>query len=38
MKKGQKGWFFVPQKPPKPKVPENIKIEVNTKAKELNGR
>jgi len=28
MKKRQKGWFFPPQKPPKHKVPENVKIEV----------
>ena len=25
MKKRQKGWFFPPQKPPKHKVPENVK-------------
>ncbi|VVB92306.1 Uncharacterised protein [uncultured archaeon] len=35
MKRRQKVWFFRPEKPPKPKVPENIKIEVETKAKEL---
>ena len=35
MKKRQKGWFFPPQKPPKHKVPENVKIEVEMKAKEL---
>ena len=35
MKKRQKGWFFPPQKPPNHKVPENVKIEVETKAKEL---
>lgn len=35
MKKRQKGWFFTPQKPPKHKVPENVKIEVEMKAKEL---
>ncbi len=35
MKKRQKGWFFPPQKPPKHKVPENVKIEVELKATEL---
>jgi hypothetical protein len=35
MKKRQKGWFFPPQKPPKYKVPENVKKEVETKAIEL---
>lgn len=35
MKKRQKGWFFPPQKPPKHKVPENVKIEVEMKAAEL---
>ncbi len=35
MKKRQKGWFFLPQKPLKHKVPENVKIEVEMKAKEL---
>jgi hypothetical protein len=35
MKKRQKGWFFPPQKPPKHKVPENVKIEVEMKATEL---
>ncbi|MDP2844659.1 MAG: hypothetical protein Q8N79_01105 [Candidatus Methanoperedens sp.] len=35
MKKRQKGWFFSPEKPPKPKVPENVKMEVETKAGEL---
>ncbi len=35
MKKRQKGWFFPPQKPSKHKVPENVKIEVEMKAKEL---
>jgi hypothetical protein len=35
MKGREKAWFFSPQKSPKPKVPENIKIEVETKANEL---
>ncbi len=35
MKKRQKVWIFRPEKPPKPKLPENIKIEVETKANEL---
>lgn len=35
MKKRQKGWFFRPEKPPKPKVPENVKMEVEIKAGEL---
>ena len=35
MKKGQKAWTFCPQKLPKPKVPEDIKLEVETKANEL---
>jgi hypothetical protein len=35
MKKRQKEWFFPPQKPPKHKVPENVKIEVEMKATEL---
>lgn len=35
MKRRQKVWVYSPPKPPKPKVPENIKIEVETKAKEL---
>jgi len=35
MKRTQKAWFFSPQKYPKPKVPENIKAEVETKANEL---
>lgn len=35
MKRTQKAWFFSPQKSPKPKVPENIKAEVETKANEL---
>ncbi len=35
MKRRQKVWTFRQSKPPKPKVPENIKIEVETKAKEL---
>jgi len=35
MKKRQKGWFFPPQKPPKYKVPEKVKIEVEMKAAEL---
>ncbi|HEY9206244.1 MAG TPA: hypothetical protein VIO58_10025 [Candidatus Methanoperedens sp.] len=35
MKRRQKGWFFLPPKPPKPKVPENIKTEVESKANEL---
>ncbi len=34
-KRRQKVWVFRPPKPPKPKVPENIKIEVEIKAKEL---
>jgi len=28
MKKGQKVWLFKPEKPPKPKVSEKLKIEV----------
>jgi hypothetical protein len=35
MKKRQKAWVFCPEKSPKPMVPENIKAEVETKAKEL---
>lgn len=35
MKRKQKILVYSPPKPPKPKVPENIKIEVETKAKEL---
>jgi hypothetical protein len=35
MKRRQKIWVYSPPKPPKPKVPENIKIEVEKKAKEL---
>jgi hypothetical protein len=35
MKSGQKMWAFCPQKSPKPKVPEDVKLEVETKAKEL---
>jgi len=35
MKRGQKAWTFRPQKSPKPKVPENVKLEVETKANEL---
>src|SRR5574341_400434 len=35
MKRRQKVWVYSPPKPPKPKVPENVKIEVETKAKEL---
>jgi hypothetical protein len=35
MKKRQKAWVFCPEKSPKPTVPENIKAEVETKAKEL---
>ncbi len=34
-KRRQKVWVYIPPKLPKPKVPENIKIEVETKAKEL---
>jgi hypothetical protein len=35
MKKGQKVWFFKPEKPPKPKVSEKLKIEVETRARDL---
>lgn len=35
MKKRQKAWTFRPQKSPKPRVPENLKLEVETKAEEL---
>lgn len=35
MTKRQKAWTFCPQKIPKPKVPENVKLEVETKANEL---
>jgi len=35
MKKGQKVWFFKPEKPPKPQVPENVTVEVETKARDL---
>ena len=35
MKKGQKVWSFKPEKPPKPKVSEKLKIEVETKAGDL---
>lgn len=35
MNRRQKAWFFSPQKSTKPKVPENIKAEVETKANEL---
>lgn len=34
MKKKQKVWSFRPPRSPKPEVPENVKIEVETKAKE----
>jgi len=33
--KRQKIWVYSPKKPPRPKVPEDIKEEVETKAKEL---
>lgn len=33
--KRQKMWVYSSKKPPRPKVPENIKEEVETKAKEL---
>lgn len=35
MKRRQKVWVYSPPKPLKPKVPENIQAEVETKAKEL---
>jgi hypothetical protein len=35
MKRGQTMWAFNPRKSPKPKVPEDVKSEVETKAKEL---
>jgi hypothetical protein len=35
MKLKQKGWIYSPPKLPKPKVPENIQTEVETKASEL---
>ncbi len=35
MKRRQKVWVYSQPKLPKPKVPKNIKIEVETKAKEL---
>jgi hypothetical protein len=35
MKRGQTMWTFNPQKYPKPKVPEDVKLEAETKAKEL---
>lgn len=35
MKRGQKIWAFSPQKSPKSKVPEDVKVEVETKAREL---
>jgi hypothetical protein len=35
MKRRQKAWFYNPQKSPKPKVPENLKVEIETKANEL---
>jgi hypothetical protein len=35
MKKGQKVWSFKPEKPPKPKVSDKLKIEVETKARDL---
>ena len=35
MKRKQKFRAFCPQKLPKPKVPEDVKLEVETKAKEL---
>lgn len=35
MKGKQKAWFYSPQKSPKPKLPENVKLEVETKANEL---
>jgi hypothetical protein len=35
MKKRQKGWFFPPEKPPKIDAPENVMMEVETKASEL---
>lgn len=35
MNNRQKYWNFCPQKTSKPKVPENVKLEVETKAKEL---
>jgi hypothetical protein len=34
-KRKQKVWVFLPPKPPKPKVPDDVKIEVEIKAKEL---
>ncbi len=34
-KRRQKVWVYIPPKPPKPKVPENIKIEVETRASVL---
>ncbi|MDD4498559.1 MAG: hypothetical protein PHV51_10520 [Methanosarcinaceae archaeon] len=35
MKTGQKAWTFSPKKPPMPKVPDDLKEEMETKAKEL---
>lgn len=35
MVKRQKGWFYRPSKLPKPEVPDTVKLELETKAKEL---
>jgi hypothetical protein len=35
MDRRQKFWAFCPQRSPKPKVPEDVKLEVETKAREL---
>ena len=35
MKRREKAWFLRPEKSPKPKVPDNVKAEVETKANEL---
>jgi hypothetical protein len=35
MDRRQKFWAFYSQKSPKPKVPEDVKLEVETKAREL---
>lgn len=35
MKRREKAWFWRPEKSPKPKVPDNVKAEIETKANEL---
>lgn len=35
MAKNQKRWLYSPKKPPSPKVPESVKVDVKTQADEL---